>query len=213
MAGSSMAEMSSVVRVGGARGFVAQADWRRLVITAAHSLPFLPPCDPGGTEDWTYVALLGRFGDKHMVSAECLFVDPIGDIAVLGPPGPLSKDYEALVGAAAPLWIADAPKGITSAWLLSLDGRRFRCTVWHEGRDSRGLWVGDTAEDIVTGMSGSPILKDDGSAIGIVGTGGDPGEKGSRWLSPRLSGNLLGWLLHLMAAPASGGEPRSRDGF
>jgi hypothetical protein len=34
----------SVVRVAGGRGFVVEGKAERLIITAAHCLPFFPPC-------------------------------------------------------------------------------------------------------------------------------------------------------------------------
>jgi hypothetical protein len=54
------------------------------------------------------------------------------------------------------------------ARLLALDGRSFRCKL---RAGSRALWVKDAAEPMVGGMSGSPILNDDGAAVGIVCTG------------------------------------------
>src|SRR6266849_3477352 len=102
------------VTVGEGRGFVV-SDQRegsmsvRLIITAAHCLPSFPPCASFSyTEERTYKMLLGPIGDQPKVWAECLFVDPIGDIAVLGSPDtqilPNEADmYEALTGAAVPL--------------------------------------------------------------------------------------------------------------
>jgi hypothetical protein len=53
--------------------------------------------------------------------------------------------------------------------------------------------VHDAAQDIVGGMSGSPILTQDGSAIGVVVTStGDQREGGP---NPRLASSLPGWLL------------------
>jgi hypothetical protein len=65
------------------------------------------------TEECTYEKLL-QFGEEPSVSCECLFVDPIADIAVLGMPDEqeLSEEaegYEALVEAATPLIIAARP--------------------------------------------------------------------------------------------------------
>lgn len=97
--------------------------------------------------------------------------DPIGDIAVLGAPdGQHFKEceaYEALMETSRPLPIVDAPK-TDRAWLLSLDGHWFRCVVTHNGGP---LWIRDAAEGIVGGMSGSPIVADDGTAIGVICTG------------------------------------------
>ncbi len=79
-------------------------------------------------------------------------------------------------------WPAEQPAGIiealewhqtmqgTPAWLLSLDCHWVRCTV---GGWSRWLWI-DAADDIHGGMSGSPIVDEDGVAIGIVGISNRP---------------------------------------
>jgi hypothetical protein len=106
--------------------------------------------------------LLGPLGQEPTVSAECLFVDPIGDIAVLGAPDyeelPEQRAaYEALVIAIRPLPIADAPME-TSARLLSLDGEWFGCKV--QNIQGGPLWITDATKGIVGGMSGSPILAD-----------------------------------------------------
>src|SRR5438309_1440436 len=56
----------AVVKVGGGRGFVIRAGSRRLVITAGHCLPTLPPsvrtADSG---ERTYQALLGPLGENE----------------------------------------------------------------------------------------------------------------------------------------------------
>src|ERR1035437_420479 len=78
---------NAIVKVGGGRGFVVQGERDRLVITAGHCLPDFPTCHSSShTEERTYKALLGSLGEKPAVWAECLFADPIGDVAVLGPP-------------------------------------------------------------------------------------------------------------------------------
>jgi hypothetical protein len=62
-----------------------------------------------------------------------LFADPIADLAVLGTPDDqdlceYAEAYEKLIGSVTPLKIADVPeKG--RAWLLSLDGEWFECTI------------------------------------------------------------------------------------
>jgi hypothetical protein len=77
---------NAIVKVGGGRGFVVQGERDRLVITAGHCLPDFPTCHSSShTEERTYKALLGSLGEKPAVWAECLFADPIGDVAVLGP--------------------------------------------------------------------------------------------------------------------------------
>jgi hypothetical protein len=64
-------------------------------------------------------------------------------------------------------------------------------------------WIQDAAEPIEGGMSGSPIVTDEGMAIGVVSIAagfvtddgrelGRPREGGP---NPNLGGNLPGWLL------------------
>ena len=79
--------LKAIVNVGTARGFVVGAGDDRYVITAAHCLPHLPSAD--GREDaCIYPNLLGPLTKKkRKVWAECVFVDPVSDIAVLGSPG------------------------------------------------------------------------------------------------------------------------------
>jgi hypothetical protein len=168
--------MNAVIRVGDGRGFIVKDAGKarlglrieRIVITAAHCLPDLPRCHPGSDpQERTYQALLGSLGQEPTVWAECLFADPIGDIAVLGAPDDqkLHVAYEKLVTAIGPLPIGDAAEE-SSARLLSLDGEWFGCRVQHINNGP--LWIIDATKFIVGGMSGSPILADDGSAIGVV---------------------------------------------
>jgi hypothetical protein len=77
----------AVIRVGDGRGFVVERARQRLVLTAAHCLPHLPPANPmSHTEERTYEALLGPLGAEPTVWAECLFADPVADIAILDGP-------------------------------------------------------------------------------------------------------------------------------
>jgi hypothetical protein len=54
----------------------------------------------------------GLLGQEPTAWAECLFADPVGDIAVLGEPELIDEcdAYKALVEAAVPLSISDAPR-------------------------------------------------------------------------------------------------------
>ena len=101
----------SVITVGDGRGFVVEGAGERLVITAAHCLPSLPPAGPSfGLEARTYGPLLACRGEEPRAWAVCRFVDPIADIAVLGSPDdPHADDYKALMGTATAL-----PYGVTS---------------------------------------------------------------------------------------------------
>jgi V8-like Glu-specific endopeptidase len=77
---------------------------------------------------------------------------------------------------------------------LSLDGRWCPCNVRH--RDG-SLWIFHAADGIEGGMSGSPILGEDDSAIGVLVTGG--GVSGAKHTDggpqPGLTRNLPGWLV------------------
>jgi hypothetical protein len=76
----------AIVQVSDGRGFVVEGG-ERYVITAAHCLPKLPPAMSfSHTDERTYEALLGALGTKPSVWAECIFVDPVADIAVLSKP-------------------------------------------------------------------------------------------------------------------------------
>jgi hypothetical protein len=198
------ASTRAVVSVGGGRGFVVEIDHehfvphggagRRVIITAAHCLPAFPPCHPWSyTEEQTYKNLLAPLGAKPTVYAECLFADPIADIAVLGTPdnqvfSDQANAYEALVASVTPLLIADAPKrgrrreplpyggqsiefftpGQGPALLLSLSGKWVKCTVKRTG----AAWLSiEPGELVDSGMSGSPIVSMDGRVIGLVSTG------------------------------------------
>jgi Trypsin-like peptidase domain len=185
---------SAVLKVGDGRGFVVtldrypSGDERRVVITAVHCLPKVPPAHPARyLEEYTYARLLGPLGGKRTVWAECLFADVMADIAVLGSPDNQelfdeSEAYDQLVNAVTPLPVADAPKqgtelltygdqqishltpGQGPAGVLSLSGR------WRAGEVTRrGGWLEFTPHKyFVGGMSGSPIIDANGAAIGVV---------------------------------------------
>jgi hypothetical protein len=191
--------LNAVLSVGGGRGFVVNHNHRNwpggrapIIITAAHCLPRkLPPPHPWRSpKEATYRRLLGPLGGRRTVWAECIFVDPVADIAVLGQPDnqtlPEEADaYEALVESLASLVVADAPKqrfelltlpGLRKrqvkrptpsegqAFVLLLDGQ------WREGRVKRyGPQLAFEPKNLfVNGMSGSPILDAKGNAIGVV---------------------------------------------
>ena len=213
----------AVIAVGSARGFVMETAARlgrhtvlsRIIVTAAHCLPYLPPALACAfAYERTYTALLGPLGDtKPSIMAECLFVDHVADIAVLGEPDVQAmsaivkkeKDlfaFETFIDAAETLrlgnkltWVLLKSGRTRRGWLLSLDGRWASCTV-ESFRDGT-LWITKATTGIVGGMSGSPILSDDGRAFGVLCTsasikGEGPTDSGPQ---PQLSAHLPGWLL------------------
>lgn len=166
---------SGIVQVGDGRGFVVQGRHDRYVITAAHCLPHLPPATLGSfNEERTYRSLLGPLHGKCEIWAECLFADPLSDVAVLGAVDNQvyfdgqDEAYEETLEALPPFPIADVP-GRGEAWLYSLDGRWFVAKV-SRLPNRREFQLADAAEAIESGMSGSPIRLASGKAIGVVST-------------------------------------------
>lgn len=168
--------LKSVLTVGDGRGFVIKVKQRRLVVTAAHCLPELPPPHLHAYLREKTFKLLAPLHKEASILTECLFADPVHDITVLGPPDDqeLSDDfdaYETLTQSLTPLRIADAPSQKVRAWLLSLNGEWFSCSLWRNniGRSLVSpLYIGDLQQHIERGMSGSPIVSDEGAAWGIV---------------------------------------------
>ncbi len=179
---------ASVLTVSAGRGFVVETYRGRLVITAAHCLPHFPPAaSTSFLEERTYPGLLGRLGQREpKVWAECVFADPVADVAVLGAPDgqELSDEcdvFESFMELTSPLRIGELPaKGEPPhkcrAQILTLDERWVGCVASHFSH-APSLWIEDAAEPIVGGMSGSPILDMKGKAIGVlVCSGGPPDE-------------------------------------
>src|ERR1700685_4523791 len=170
----------SVLTVGkGGRGFVVKHGRGRrsgrIVVTAAHCLPTLPPARSGELiGDVSYAKILGPLGQEPTVSAKCLFADPVSDLALLGQPdeGALpaeSEAFEALVDAATRLPIGDIPEATKiRAWLLSPEEDWLPCSVIHHGGN---LLIENASLTFLEGMSGSPILSDQEMAIGLVTVG------------------------------------------
>ena len=143
--------------------------------------------------------MLGPLGEKPTVWAECLFADPISDLAILGPPDDqeLSEQceaYEAFLESLTPLPIAEAGEA-GEAFFLSLENQ------WFSGHFDRihggSMCLSKLEGAIRLGMSGSPILNARGEAIGVVNlTDNKPGSESYVWQTP-LFRNLPGWMLAL----------------
>ena len=79
----------SVLTVGGGRGFVVETEREdRFIITAGH------------TWERTYAKLVGPVGGEPTVWAECVFINPVDDLAVLAPPDNQALGDVAPAGAA-----------------------------------------------------------------------------------------------------------------
>ncbi len=203
----------AVVRVGYGRGFVVEGRGQHYIITAAHCLPerpdgqrLPPPHGFSSITERTYAKLLAPLGEQPTVWCECLFVDPIADIAVLGSPdnqvlSDKAEAYEALVERATSLTVAEPPSqpipeevarlaALEKQFGLTKQVQRVRrkCPAFLlslsnqwlpctvEHHPNGMLNIVDAAQGIAGGMSGSPIIAD-GAAIGIVCLGsGDPGD-------------------------------------
>ena len=144
--------------------------------------------------------MLGRLHDPSPdVWTECLFVDPVADIAVLGMPDNQAlfneaEAYSALTDNLPALVIAEADENVPGR-LLSLDGNWTRCDV-RGVASHRSLWIENAKDGIHGGMSGSPILNVDGLAIGVICVSdGGTGIHTEGRPNPRLTHNLPGWVL------------------
>jgi hypothetical protein len=188
----------SILAVGkGGRGFIVEIDQVRLVITAAHCLPRSPtPAEPDFGE-LLLSKLLGPLGRTRTISSKCLFFDPVSDLAVLGAPHSRpSQAYDHLMAKATPLPIGKVRGrfgGESRGWLMSLSGEWFDCKVL---RFPCGFYVPEASQAIVGGMSGSPVLRRDGTAIGVVSR-----SNGQDCECPSLTDHLPGWLLRQRVMP------------
>jgi hypothetical protein len=179
--------LRSVLTVGDGRGFVIKVNRQRLVTTATHCLPELPPPTLAAYLNEKTFKLLAPLHREASILTECVFADHVHDIAVLGPPDDqeLSGEahaYEALTQSLTPLRIADAPEE-GSAWLLSLKGEWFSCSLQRHGIGRllvSPLCLSDLRQPIEGGMSGSPIVSDGGAALGIVNVSGSGGDGGAQ---------------------------------
>jgi hypothetical protein len=190
----------SVLRVGGGRGFVVEGR-EKYIVTAAHCLPVLPEAMPAAaSHERTYADLVASLNEEPVLAAECMFVDPVADIAVLGPPDnqELFEEYEqynTLTGVAPAFRIAKAGEK-SRGWILTLEGSWMSCEVGHCGGP---LWFKDAARPVAAGMSGSPIIDDAGGVVGIVSMSSGPRHVDGG-PNPRLESHLPGWLLKELMA-------------
>ncbi len=210
---SLLPEADSVITVDKARGFVmehrALFDFgggfrrlrRRLVVTASHCLPHAPKMPCYSYKETTYAKLLGPLGEEPSVWAECLFFDPVSDLAILGEPdnqelGEENEAFARLVDGRKPFTIA-AP-GTGEGYMLALDGVSWQPTplIVHENIWGTGLSTGAT----LAGQSGSPIVDSTGRAVAVVSVGTEVLNGGNRTPvnrspQPILKLQLPSWVL------------------
>ncbi len=208
------AAQQATVRVGEGRGFVVEVYGDPLVATAAHCLPFFPPCAAAScTHERTYKNLLGPLNGDSTVWSECYFVDPIADIAVLGPPdaqalAPEADAYRSFTCDVAGCFRVGVAPEHARVQLLSLDGRWISCSAMTHM--SGGIWLSDATLPIDGGMSGSPILlADSRTAVGILGTSSGAPDAPHSEGGPQacLTHHLPGWMLRDLMRKA----PRRRS--
>ena len=137
----------------------------------------------------TFKKLLGPLGAAPSIWAECLFVDPVSDLAVLGQPDgqafneDVDTAWDEFIEDIEPLEL-DA-KRPTRGWILSLKRQWMPCTI--QIKNYGNLVVKDLVGDIEGGMSGSPILSDNGRVVGVVSINAD-------WSQAHLPSALPQWL-------------------
>jgi hypothetical protein len=180
----------ALVKVGGGRGFLLGD----LIVTAAHCLA-RPPTTIARPEERMYpIGPLGSGKPSALVLVECIFYDPIADIAVLEESEhDVECAFETLVNSLKHLKAAEAVPPIVDplpypvigsegpatvetsleryskpqlGWLIGLSGRPIMCEITPCPRGA--LFIGKAAEPIEGGMSGSPILNAEGAAVGVL---------------------------------------------
>jgi hypothetical protein len=190
---SLLPDADSVITVDKGRGFIIEHrclfDFgdgfkslrRKLVVTASHCLPHAPKMPCYSYQEATYANLLAPLGEQPSVWAECLFFDPVSDLAILGEPdnqelGEENDAYTRLVDGRKPFTIAAPETG--EGYMLALDGVSWQPTplIVHENIWGTGLSTGAT----LAGQSGSPIVNSKGRAVAVVSVGTEVWNGGSR---------------------------------
>ncbi len=183
---SLLPDADSVLTVDKGRGFIIehrtlfdfgngfQRNRRKLVVTASHCLPHPPVMPCYSYKETTYPNLLAPLGEEPSVWAECLFFDPVSDLAILGKPddqefGEESDAYARLVDGRKPFTIAAPETG--EGYMLALDGVSWQPTPLkvHVSVWGSSLSTGAT----LPGQSGSPIVDATGRAVALVSIGSE----------------------------------------
>jgi hypothetical protein len=145
-----------------------------------------------------------------------MFADPVADLAVLGRPDnqvlcDQCDAYEAFTDELSPIEIAEPeplpfapddpfrhlqPTPVQRAWWLRLSDQWAAIRVQAK---TRGVFTVDD-EVAESGMSGSPIVNDEGKAVAVVSLGNG---------FPRLARELPVWLVRELGTDP--GQPRSKS--
>ena len=141
-------------------------------------------------------------GSQLDVWGDCIFVDPVADIAVLGEVDNQVDEnfsvqwdaYLQLVESVSAISIGKVETGL--GWMLSLDGKCERTKL----EVVRSIWgTSLLTGPVKPGMSGSPVLNLAGKAIGVatMGSGGGAGNfpQTGNGPQPTLARNLPVWLV------------------
>jgi len=194
------------------RGFALVADRVLKAIADPGTIARPTPPDPtvlaslNAALRYPFRCLLGLRHVEPTVSAQCIFLDAITGVAVLGSPGGSENDaYRSFTNSVPPLPLCDAGKRIQRSYVHG----EARVSVWTLSRTvallpysasyylpsvdpmtggstlrlSRGPEAYHSGEPVL----GSPMLLADGSAYGLLTEGGEG--------AARLQEHLPGWLL------------------
>jgi hypothetical protein len=148
--------------------------------------------------------VLGKLGGKLSAAADtvCRVTGHVAEYVHILHERQDPAPYLELMKSVTPIGIGDAPhKG--RGWILASDGTWFPCML-ARCNDDEDLWghlrVYDIAEGIEEGMIGSPIVDDDGLAVGMLSAvatsfDDDEDEPILRVASPNLAHCLPAWFL------------------
>ena len=190
---------AGVVRVGQRRGFVIDINDQCYVLTAAHCLPRFP--SPNGGWGSIFKDLLGPLDCKRPTTwAECIFVDPIADIAVLTKPDSQAiygqaDAYDELMDSTEP-FVLGPFEARSNVHMLGLDDETL--ITGEAERCGTTLLVANCDGYVRDGMSGSPIVTPEGVAVSLISFFG--GETDVESLTetgpnPLLAVRLPAWLV------------------
>jgi hypothetical protein len=153
------------------------------VVTAAHCLPRWPP-QPSSFEERTYFDFVGSIEEvNHEIAVECLFADPISDVAILAAPDSQRLHdectaFEQFVSDRPAFSIESERTGPGQSSLFGPDpATDYALTLqndWRGGspcvppfiRDKRTVML--SHDSIVGGMSGSPLISETGHVLSLV---------------------------------------------